>query len=79
MTMQTAIEPAEPAPINPHRRIKAAEVRHLCGGVSDMWIWRKQNDPAADFPKPIYIGRQRFWREAEIVSWLDAQASEAVA
>lgn len=56
-------------------RIQAAAVRALCGGVSDMWIWRRlESDPT--FPKPIYIGRRRFWREADVVSWLEAQPVE---
>lgn len=61
---------------NPHRRIAAAEVRRLCGDVSDMWIHRRLNDDSG-FPKPSYIGRRRFWREAEVIAWLDAQAEAA--
>lgn len=52
--------------------ISAAMVRELCGGVSDMSLWRWLNDPALNFPKPIYISRRRYWREAEVLSWLDA-------
>lgn len=55
------------------KRIQAAAVRDLCGGVSDMWLWRRLNgDPT--FPRPIYIGKRRFWREADVVAWLEAQA-----
>lgn len=55
------------------KRIQAATVRSICGDVSDMTIWRwlKQRD----FPKPAYIGSRRFWREAEVVAWLDAQST----
>lgn len=56
------------------KRIQAAAVRELCGGVSDMWLWRKLNDPNSGFPRPAYIGRRRFWKESEIVTWLEAQA-----
>lgn len=62
---------------DPHRRILAPRVRELCGGVSDMWLWRRLNEPGSDFPRPTVIGRRRFWREAEILSWLDAQAAAA--
>ncbi len=55
------------------KRIQAVAVRELCGGVSDMWLWRRLNDDPK-FPKPIYIGRRRFWREADIVAWLNAQS-----
>lgn len=78
MTIQTQIERGETgARTNPHRRIAAHEVRHLCGDVSDMWLHRRLAD--SDFPKPIYIGRRRFWREADVIAWLDAQASEGAA
>jgi predicted DNA-binding transcriptional regulator AlpA len=57
------------------KRIQAAAVRDMLGGVSDMWLWRRLNDPAANFPRPIYINKRRFWIEAEIADWLDAQAA----
>lgn len=63
--------------IEQEKRITAAAVREVCGSVSDMTIWRWQNDPALNFPKPIYIGRRRYWREADVVAWLNAQAEAA--
>jgi predicted DNA-binding transcriptional regulator AlpA len=59
------------------KRIPARDVRNICGGVSDMTIWRWLNDPALNFPKPIYIARRRYWKEAEVTAWLDAQAEVA--
>ena len=56
------------------KRIKAAAVRELCGDVSDMTIWRWLNDADVHFPKPSYIGRRRFWRECDVIEWLDAQS-----
>ena len=61
------------------KRIQAAAVRALCGDVSDMWIWRKLNDPQSGFPQPVYIGRRRYWREADIVAWLDAREMRGAA
>lgn len=54
--------------------LTAGTVRDALGGVSDMTLWRWLNDPALDFPKPIYIARRRYWREADVSEWLDAQA-----
>ena len=62
---------------NPARRIGINALCDLCGGVSQMTIWRWQADPTLDFPKPIYIGRRRYWREAEIIAWLEARAEVA--
>lgn len=58
---------------NPHRRIPAATVREMCGGVSDMTLWRWLANEPLSFPKPIYIGNRRYWREAEVIEWLDSQ------
>lgn len=58
---------------NPNRRIQAAQVRSLCGDVSDMWLWRRLNDDSG-FPQPIYIARTRFWKEIEVIDWLNAQS-----
>jgi len=55
----------------------ATAVRDALGGVSDMTLWRWLNDPALNFPKPIYIARRRYWREADVSAWLDAQAEVA--
>ncbi|GAW36618.1 hypothetical protein RA2_03691 [Roseovarius sp. A-2] len=57
--------------------LTAAAVRDALGGVSDMTLWRWLNDPALNFPKPIYIARRRYWREADVSAWLDAQAEVA--
>lgn len=56
-----------------HRRIQAATVRQMCGGISDMSLWRWLDNPELNFPRPIYIGRRRYWKEAEIVAWLEAR------
>ncbi|WP_068111267.1 helix-turn-helix transcriptional regulator [Tropicimonas marinistellae] len=62
---------------NPNKRIPAHTVRELCGGISDMSLWRWLNDPALNFPKPIYIARRRYWREVEIIDWLESRESVA--
>jgi predicted DNA-binding transcriptional regulator AlpA len=69
-------EKQSPDTLKAERRLRAKDVKELCGGVSDMWIYRRQKEPAlfGDFPMPFYIGRRRFWREADIVAWLNAQS-----
>lgn len=62
---------------NPNRRIPANVVRELIGGVSDMTLSRWLADPAKAFPRPVYIGRRRFWKEAEILDWLESRAEVA--
>lgn len=53
--------------------ISAKTVRELCGNISDMSLWRWLNDPALGFPRPVYIQKRRFWREAEILEWIEAR------
>lgn len=55
---------------NSSRLIPTGVLRDLVG-VSDMSIWRWLKDNKTDFPRPKYIGRRRYWREAEILSWID--------
>lgn len=57
--------------------IQAADVRALCGNISDMTLWRWLNDKALKFPSPIYIGRRRYWREADVLTWLDGLSQKA--
>ena len=59
--------------MNTHKRIAAGELRNLCGGVSDMTLWRYLHDPYLNFPKPIYIKKRRYWQETEVISWLESQ------
>ena len=67
-----AVLPAETS--NPNRRIAAAELCDLCGGISKMTLWRWLADPALEFPRPAFIGNRRYWREVDVVAWLDARS-----
>lgn len=62
---------------NPRKLRKAAWVRETCGGWSDMTLWRRLNDEAGGFPRPIYIAKRRYWDETEIFDWLESQREEA--
>ena len=59
------------------KRIAPPAVRELCGGVSDMTIrrWIKSRG----FPEPARINGRRFWREADVIAWLDAQSATVAA
>ncbi|WP_096785885.1 AlpA family transcriptional regulator [Rhodobacter sp. CZR27] len=57
--------------------ITSAMVRSICGNVSDMTLWRWRNDSAMNFPRPIYIARRRYWREADILTWIEERAKQA--
>lgn len=47
---------------------RVAEVRARYGGVSDMWITRKQRD--CGFPAAVALGgRDRFWRVSDLDEW----------
>ena len=62
----------QPAP-NPEKRINIAVVRPLCGGVSDMTIYRWLK--YSNFPKPEIINRRRYWRRADVIAWLESHQS----
>ncbi|EYD71488.1 hypothetical protein Rumeso_05011 [Rubellimicrobium mesophilum DSM 19309] len=40
-----------------------------------MTLWRWLNEPAMGFPRPTYIARRRYWRETDVIAWLEAQAA----
>lgn len=49
------------------------QVRALCGNVSDMTLWRWQQDAGVKFPKPsLVINRRRYWDESAIIDWRNA-------
>jgi predicted DNA-binding transcriptional regulator AlpA len=51
-------------------------VRERLGDVSDMTLWRWLNDSELAFPKPTYIRRRRYWREADIDAWQATAAND---
>ena len=57
--------------------LSANAVRQTCGDISDMTIWRWLHDDALNFPKPIYISKRRYWREAEILEWINSRGLAA--
>lgn len=65
--------------LHPQRRIAIHSVTDLCGGVHPATIDRWLKNPKLAFPKPITLGRIRYWREADILAWLDARAAEVQA
>ena len=60
----------------PHRRIPANAVQKLCGDISAMTLHRWLNNTELDFPRPMYIGPRRYWREADVIDWLESQNTE---
>ena len=44
--------------------------------VSDMTLWRWENDPDLDFPKPIRINGRRYWRIADLQAFETRHASK---
>ena len=57
-----------------NKLITSATVRELCGGISDMSLWRWLNNEEMHFPNPLIISRRRYWRETEIFNWIEGRA-----
>ena len=53
--------------------LRTKQLRARYGNVSHMWVERRL---AADssFPKPIKMGRLRFWKLSELEAWEAAHA-----
>ena len=47
--------------------LSSTHVRARYGRCSHMWIERRLKD--ASFPAPVYFGRRRFWRLADLDAW----------
>jgi hypothetical protein len=50
------------------------QVRAHFGGRSKMCIERWLRREGLDFPKPIYIAGQRYWRRGDILAFVERQA-----
>ena len=56
--------------------IDTPQLRDRYGGVSHMWVERRlQNDPT--FPRPIYIGRLRYFEVEKLAAWERAVATKS--
>ena len=52
----------------------SSETRRQLGDISSVTLWRRVNDRALDFPKPIKIAGRNYFVPPEIVAWLKRQA-----
>src|SRR5437773_6150572 len=48
-------------------------------GVTSMSVWRWLKDADLKFPQPMRIGRLRYWRLSDLVSWERSRSSKSVA
>lgn len=55
--------------------LAANQVRNRYGDISGMTLWRWLHDERLGFPKPRYINKRRYWDEAELDAFDEAQAS----
>jgi predicted DNA-binding transcriptional regulator AlpA len=46
--------------------------------ITSMSLYRWQADEEKKFPKPIYIGRFRFWRIADLIEWENSRPRTGV-
>jgi hypothetical protein len=44
----------------------------VCGRTLDRW----EDNPALEFPKPVWINRRRYWRLADLQAWERSRAVE---
>lgn len=47
--------------------------------ISQMTLWRWVADDSMGFPKPVYLGRYRYWRIADIEAWEASQETRGAA
>ena len=58
--------------------LTARQVRQRYGDKSDMWLWRVLRDEP-QFPRPIYIRKQRYFRLRDLLAFEDARPTHHVA
>jgi predicted DNA-binding transcriptional regulator AlpA len=64
------------APKQRKRYYSGPQVLERYGGRSSMWLWRRvKYDPK--FPRPILIGKRRFFDEDELDAFDEASRMEA--
>jgi hypothetical protein len=56
------------------RKLRKAEVAERYGNVTPRTVDRWLLDPALQFPRPLYVGRQPLWDADELTAWERARA-----
>lgn len=42
--------------------------------ISEMSLWRWLHDPEMQFPEPVYLGRFRYWKLSDLLTWERSRA-----
>ena len=58
------------------RLLTAKAVMARFGGITTMTLWRWLKDENLTFPRPIYIGRRRYFQEADVEGFMKRMALE---
>nr|NLR88640.1 DNA-binding protein [Rhizobium sp. P28RR-XV] len=37
--------------------------------ISEMTMWRWEQNPLLNFPKPMVVGRRKYFREEDLTAW----------
>ena len=53
------------------------EVREICGGISEMTLWRWDRDPDLNFPPPVRINRRKYRDKAAVLAFWRNRLPEA--
>lgn len=71
--MEITIDRPDPAGFMPARSVWERY------GVTSMTLHRWLRDDALKFPQPVYIGRFRYWKIADLETWERARARSRAA
>jgi len=70
---------AAPAPADDDTLLTSAQTRARVGNVSTICIWRWMRDPRVQFPRPVKINAQNYWRLGDLRQWQAERMTKAAA
>lgn len=59
----------------PDDLIRVADVRRMLGGICRETLYRYRRD--RNFPRPVVIASQNFWRVGDVRAWIDSHREAA--
>ena len=51
------------------------QVRNRFGGVSYMWLYRRERDAGSGFPEAIIFAKRKLWRLSDLQKWEQSLAT----